>query len=243
MKQYINSIIISIAVIVAGYLLANGYKNRAKVSQSISVTGAGEENFTSDLIVWRGSFSKKDMELKQAYSELNKDQKTIRKYLTSKGVKGDEIVFEAVDIQKDYVYEYDVNGQTRNSMFNGYILTQNLKIQSKNVDVVENISREVTELIDAGIELNSFSPEYYYTKLAELKIQMIEAATKDAHNRAEKIAINSGSKLGTLKNAEMGVFQITGENSSEEFSWGGNFNTSSKKKTANITIRLKYNIN
>ena len=242
MKQYINTTIIALAVIISGYLLANGYKNRAKVSQSISVTGAGEENFSSDLIVWRANFSKKDYELKTAYANLNKDQNTIRKYLISKGIQGDEIVFDAVEIQKDYFNEYDENGQLRNSVFNGYSLTQSLKIQSKNVDRVESISREVTELIDAGIELNSFAPDYYYTKLATLKIKMIEAATKDAKNRADKIAMNAGGALGTLKSAEMGVFQITGENTSEDFSWGGNFNTSSKKKTANITIRLKYDI-
>jgi hypothetical protein len=242
MKQYINTTIIALSVVISGYLLANGYKNRAKVSQSISVTGAGEENFSSDLIVWRANFSKKDYELKTAYANLNKDQNTIRKYLISKGIQGDEIVFDAVEIQKDYFNEYDENGQLRNSVFNGYSLTQSLKIQSKNVDRVENISREVTELIDAGIELNSFAPDYYYTKLATLKIKMIEAATKDAKNRADKIAMNAGGALGTLKSAEMGVFQITGENTSEDFSWGGNFNTSSKKKTANITIRLKYDI-
>lgn len=242
MKNYLNTIIIALAVVIAGYLLANGYKNRAKVSESISVTGAGEESFTSDLIVWRASFSKRNMDLKAAYAELNSDQKAIKSYLAKKGVKADELIFEAVDIQKDFFYEYDANGQIRNTVFNGYVLTQNLKIQSKNVDLVENVSREVTELIDAGVELNSFTPEYYYTKLAQLKVKMIEAATKDAKNRAEKIALNAGGELGGLKNAEMGVFQITGENSSEQFSWGGNFNTSSKKKTANITIRLKYEI-
>lgn len=242
MKQSINTIIIALAVVITGSLLANGYKNRAKSGDSISVTGSGEESFTSDLIVWRASFSKKDFELKKAYSELNKDQQAIKKYLNSKGVKADEMIFEAVDIQKEFYYDYDQNGMLRSTVFNGYQLTQHVKIQSKNVDVVENISREVTELIDAGVELNSFAPEYYYTKLAQLKLKMIEAATTDAKNRAEKIAENAGGSLGNLKTADMGVFQITGENSSEQFSWGGNFNTSSKKKTANITIRLKYEI-
>ncbi len=242
MKQHLNTAIIALAVIISGYLLAKGYKDRSKSSQSISVTGSGEENFVSDLIVWRATFSKKNLELKQAYSELNSNQKEIKKYLIKKGVKMDEIIFEAVDIQKDFFYDYDQNGALRNTIFNGYNLTQNLKVQSKNVDLIENISREVTELIDAGVELNSFAPEYYYTKLAQLKIKMIESATKDAKNRAEKIALNAGGGLGSLKSAEMGVFQITGENSSEDYTWGGNFNTSSKKKTANITIRLKYDI-
>lgn len=242
MKQHLNTAIIALAVIISGYLLAKGYKDRSKTSQSISVTGSGEENFVSDLIVWRATFSKKNLELKQAYAELNSNQKEIKKYLIKKGVKMDEIIFEAVDIQKDFYYDYDQNGALRNTIFNGYNLTQNLKVQSKNVDLIENISREVTELIDAGVELNSFAPEYYYTKLAQLKIKMIESATKDAKNRAEKIALNAGGGLGTLKSAEMGVFQITGENTSEDYTWGGNFNTSSKKKTANITIRLKYDI-
>ena len=173
MKQHLNTAIIALAVIISGYLLAKGYKDRSKTSQSISVTGSGEENFVSDLIVWRATFSKKNLELKQAYAELNSNQKEIKKYLIKKGVKMDEIIFEAVDIQKDFYYDYDQNGALRNTIFNGYNLTQNLKVQSKNVDLIENISREVTELIDAGVELNSFAPEYYYTKLAQLKIKMI----------------------------------------------------------------------
>ena len=183
MKQNLNTIIIAVAVIITGFLLANGYKNRSKTADAISVTGSGEENFTSDLIVWRASFSKKNLDLKMAYSELNKDQQAIRKYLLSKGVTSDELIFEAVYIQKDFFYEYDQNGQLRNTVFNGYQLTQNLKVQSKNVDGVENISREVTELIDAGVELNSFPPEYYYTKLAQLKVKMIESAPRPRKNR------------------------------------------------------------
>jgi len=242
MKQHVNTIIISLAVVVAGYLLAKGYQSRAYNQNAISVTGLGEENFTSDLIVWSGSFSNKDYELKTAYANLNRDQRAIKNYLIKKGVKSDEIIFEAVNIQKDFYYDYDADGTLRNTVFNGYNLSQVVKVQSKNVDLVESISREVTELIDSGVEFSSFAPDYYYTKLAELKIKMIEAATKDARERAAKIAENAGGSLGALKNADMGVFQITGENSSEDYSWGGSFNTSSKKKTANITIRLKYDV-
>jgi hypothetical protein len=242
MKQHLNTLIIALSVVICGYLLAKGYQSRSTNQNAISVTGLGEENFTSDLIVWRGSFSSKEMELKAANHALNEEQRTIRDYLKSKGLKDDEIVFEGVNIQRDYSYNYDDRGVLINTTFNGFILTQNLKVTSKKVDVVEELSRKVTDLIDLGVEFNSFPPEFYYTKLAQLKLRMIEAATKDAQERAAKIAENAGGELGHLKNADMGVFQITGENSSEEYSWGGSFNTSSKKKTANITIRLKYEI-
>lgn len=71
---------------------------------------------------------------------------------------------------------------------------------------------------------------------------MIAEATKDAYTRAQKIAENAGGKVGDLKTATMGVFQIVAQNSSEEYSWGGSFNTSSKNKTATITMRLEYNV-
>ena len=69
---------------------------------------------------------------------------------------------------------------------------------------------------------------------------MIASATKDAKNRAKTIAVNAGANLGILKKATMGVFQITGRNSSDDYSWGGTYNTSSKLKTASITMRLEY---
>ena len=71
---------------------------------------------------------------------------------------------------------------------------------------------------------------------------MISKATEDARVRAERIAENAGGRLGDLISARMGVFQITGQNSGEDYSWGGAYNTSSKNKTASITMRLEYNV-
>lgn len=67
-------------------------------------------------------------------------------------------------------------------------------------------------------------------------------STEDARLRAEKIAEFSGGKIGKIVSAKMGVFQITGQNSNEDYSWGGTFNTSSKEKTASITMKLVYDI-
>ena len=72
---------------------------------------------------------------------------------------------------------------------------------------------------------------------------MISRATADARQRAEIIAKNSGGQLGELVSAKMGIFQITGQNSNEDYSWGGTYNTSSKKKTASITMKLTYEAN
>ena len=242
MKTNINPIIIALAVIISAFLFSNAFQNRNQHNDTISVTGSGSKNFVSDLIVWRGSFSKKSLVLKEAYAALDSDREIIKKYLVSKGLQESDLVFSAVAINKDFETTYDANENIRQQLFTGFTLTQNVQVESKAVDKVEAISREVTELINSGVEFYSNPPEYYYTKMAALKIEMIAEATKDANARAKSIAENADSDLGKLKKSEMGVFQIIAQNSSEDYSWGGSFNTSAKKKSANITVKLMYQV-
>lgn len=242
MKTNANALIIAVAAILCAFLFSSAFKNRNQSNDTISVTGLGKQDFTSDLIVWSGSFSRKSYTLKEAYASLDIDRENIKKYLTSKGIANDEIVFSAVNFNKDFQTTYNENGTTREQIFTGFTLTQNVTIQSKNVNKIEDISRQSSELINTGIEFYSNPPEYYYTKLAELKIKMIAEATKDAQTRAKSIAENAGAALGNLKKSDMGVFQITGQNSSEDFSYGGSFNTTSKNKTASITVKLVYQV-
>ena len=233
MKNNLTAIIFSIAIVVAAFLLGNSIVNRNNSDGIISVTGLGNANFTSDLIVWEGSFSSESKNLKTAYN-------IISDYLFSKGIKSNELVFKAVASRKNTKGNYNSEGKYIGEQFLGYILTQSLQVDSKDVEKVEKISREITELLNKGIEFYSQPPRYYYTKLADLKLEMISKATSDAKLRADNIASNSGGKLGNLISAKMGIFQITGQNSKETYSWGGTFNTASKLKTASITMKLTY---
>tara|TARA_R100000935_G_C2817278_1_gene157912 strand:+ start:93 stop:818 length:726 start_codon:yes stop_codon:yes gene_type:complete len=239
--KYLVAIIFSLAIIIASFLLGNAYIKRAQPVGVISVTGSGSENFTSDLIVWEGQFVSVFPILKQAYENLNRDKETVRNYLMEKGIPSENIVFNSVQTneQRDNQYE---NGNYVGSTFKAYELIQSVKIESTNVELIESVSREITELLNKGVQFNSTPPRYYYTKIANLKIEMISKATEDARVRAEKIAENSGGSLGDLNNASMGVFQITGQNSGEDYSWGGAYNTQDKNKTASITMRLEYKI-
>ena len=239
-KANLSSVIIALAVIGSAYLISAAYRDRNKGNDSISVTGLGSKDFTSDLIVWSGSFHKKNLDLKMAYAELDAAREVVKNYLVAKGIGADKLIFSAIDIEQQYDNRYDDDGNQVSSIFTGYRLQQSVQIESNEVEKVEEISRNVTELINSGIEFYSNSPNYYYTKLAELKIEMIAEATKDANVRAQKIAENAGGSLGVLKSADMGVFQIVGQNSAEDYSWGGSFNTSSKNKTASITVNLQY---
>ena len=240
MKSSLGALYFAISIILASMFLSGAWKKSHPTQESVTVTGLANQNFTSDLIVWDASFSEKEMELKSAYEKLKKDADIVHQYLLSKGIKEQEIVMSAVDIERKEKEIFNKDGDVTQRLFDGYELTQHVRIQSTEVDKVELISRQVTELINNGVELYSRQPAYYSTKLADLKIKMLAAATADARNRAEKIAENSHASLGKLRNASMGIFQITGQNSNEEFSGGGAFNTSSKAKTASITVRLEF---
>jgi hypothetical protein len=242
MKNHLTAVIFALAIIIAAALLGNAVVNRNKKSGTIDVTGLGQKNFSSDMIVWEGTFARENMDIKLAYSDLEKDRKAVTDYLLSKDIPKDLIIFQAVSINPMYQQNYSSSGNYMGQTFLGYQLNQSLKIESREVEKVEQISREISELLLQGVRFYSQAPRFYYTELESLKIEMIAIATEDARLRAEKIAQNSGSKLGNLISASMGIFQITGQNSTEDYSWGGTFNTSSKDKTASITMRLSYGV-
>ncbi len=242
MKNPLVAFIIGISIIVTALILGNAVKTRNNYNDTIKVTGLGKKDFTSNLIVWGGNFSRLDPNLEEAYRLLNNDRKVIKDYFAKQGVDDEDLVFSSVDINKEYDYQYYKDGGSSRT-FLGYRLSQGIKIESEKVDKIENLSREVTELIKQGVELYSNQPQFYYTGLSDLKIEMIAAATEDARVRAEQIAEKANARLGKLKNAGMGVFQIIAQNSNENYSWGGTYNTYSKNKTATITMRLEFEIN
>jgi hypothetical protein len=241
--KYIDKIIsitiISIAMIISAIVMGNAYKLRGKADNKIEVTGKAERNFTADLIVWNGSFSKQKVDMKEAFKQLKADETLVKEYLLKKGIKEEEMVFSSVQIRKVYDNFYDEKGRY-NSKFTGYELRQEVNISSANIDKIEKISREVSELIDMGVELTSDAPDFFYTKLSDLKLELVEEATQDGRLRAEKIANSAKARLGKLLYANLGIFQITAQNSNEDYSWGGTFNTKSKEKTASITVRLNF---
>lgn len=238
---YIPVALVAAAIIISVLVLSNAFLNRNRNEDIIYTTGLGSMNFESDLIVWSASFTRVNEDLPSAYTDLHNDKEVIEEYLQQSGVESGDFVFSSIDIYKEYTMIEDQDGN-RHQVFSGYSLRQTVTVESGEVGKVEDISRGITGLINRGLELYSDPPQYYYTKLSDLKMELIEKATEDAKERASIIATRSGATLGKLKNASMGVFQIIAQNSNEDYSWDGAFNTSSKKKTATITMRLQFGI-
>lgn len=233
------SVIAGVALIVSAFMLANAFKYKYKINNTINVTGNAKKDFQSDIVKWTASYSRKSMDLSEASEQLKRDRDLVKSFLVQRGVKENEILFNAVNITKDFAYHTDERGSSYNT-FSGYSLTQMVSVESKDLDKVDNASREISTLISQGVELSSNSPSYYYSKLEDLKLSLIAEASQNAKARAENIAKESGSNLGSLLKADLGIFQITGQNDNEDYSYGGVFNTASRSKTANITIKASY---
>ncbi len=235
-----SALALSAAIVIAAAIFGSAWSAGRAKSEVIAVTGLAQQDFVSDLIVWRASYSRQGATVAEAYAQLRTDAQRVQSFLVERGIPQAEIVISAVAIAPEY--NEVQNGDRVETVFAGYKLTQNVSVESKRVDKVEQLSREISQLIDAGIILNSQPPQYYYTRLAELKLDLLSRASKDGTERAEKIAENANGSLGNLLRADMGIFQITGQNSDEEYSWGGTFNTSSKRKTASITVKMEFGL-
>ena len=242
MKTNLKYVIIALAVVVAAWLLGRAYTYKYRSQDTIVVTGLGETEFASDLIVWNGEIVYETQDVASGYTQLERNKQKVLEFITSRGVAAEQVVFKFVNVYKQTEPVYNASGNYAGQRFTGYRLSQGFSIESSEVDKVENISCEISSLIAQGVSIEAFQPSYYYTKLDDVKLSLIERASADARTRAEKIAENAGTAIGRVASAKMGVFQITGANSNEEFSAGGSFNTTSRQKKARITMRVEYRV-
>lgn len=235
-------ILLGVAAIICAVVLARAYTYKYRSQDTIVVTGLGETEFTSDLIVWSASITAEAQQVAAGYARIEQSKAKVQQYLEEKGLPADAVVFEFVNVDKQFDPVYNANGNWAGQRFTGYSLRQRFTVESHDVERVETISREISALIAQGVSIEAYAPDYYYTKLDDVKMGLIETASADARQRAEKIAVNAGTKIGRVASARMGVFQITGANTNEEFSAGGSFNTASRNKKARITMRIEYRV-
>ncbi len=235
-------LVLALAAILCAVVLGRAYTYKYRSQDTIVVTGLGETEFVSDLIVWSGALTAESQSVAAGYAQLEANKQKVQKYLKEKGIPDDAVVFEFVNVDKQYESVYGANGNWAGQRFTGYMLRQRFIVESTDVEKVEIVSREISSLIAQGVSIEAYAPDYYYTKLDDVKMGLIETASADARTRAEKIADNAGTKIGRVASARMGVFQITGANTNEEFSAGGSFNTSSRTKKARITMRIEYRL-
>lgn len=239
---FLPALFIAIAVIASSAILAYGFVYyKTSGDNDIKATGSASVDFESDLVVWRGNFSQEAATSRIAYEKIKSDADIVKDYLRKQGLSDSEIVFSSVDVTRTTEDRYNDEGKYIGSYYTGYKLTQSITVTSEKIDAVEEISRNISTLLESGVEFESWSPEYYKTNLDDVKMELIGLATENARERIDIMAAGSGATLGRLKNSELGVIQITARNTgTSSYSYDGAFDTSSRYKTATITVRLDY---
>lgn len=229
---------LALAIIVSVYFITATAETFLLHRGKMTVKGYAEKEIASDYVTWSGNFTTRAPTLQKAYEQLEKDSQVLLSYLNQKGIESKYIELPAIQTSIQYVY--NAKGQTTGEI-ESYTLTQDFVLQSVRIELVSEIANQVTSLIKEGLEIVSFKPQYFYTKLDELKVGMLGEAAKDALTRAQQLATNSGSQIGQLQSAHQGVFQITPLFSTSVSDYGEN-DTSSFKKKIKAVVTMEYSI-
>ena len=228
----ILGICVAAATIASSFIISHGLLRIMKFKQEqISVTGSAQKEIKSDFISWTCSFSARSENLAGAYKNLSETLPIVKKYLILKGITEDQIIVS--QIYTKILYLKNEKGNNTNTI-QGYELSQNIDIMSGEVDKITGISRDSTELINQGVNFVSYAPQYTYTKLDSLKVEMLSEASENARQRAQSMVNATGNKIGFIRSAKMGVFQITPVNSTEISDYGINDVTSLYKKVTAV---------
>ncbi len=227
---------LALGMVLSSLILGWSYTNSKKSEDAITVTGSARKRIKSDLVVWNAGITTQAPQLSAAYKQISENIPRIRKYLIDKGVPADQITVSSISTKT--LTATDIHGR-ETSEIAGYSLGQKISVTSTDVDKIAQISRDATELIDQGILLDSEAPSFYYTKLGDLKIEMLGEAAKDAKTRADRIAESTASSIGSIRSARMGVMQITAPESTEVSDYGVN-NTSSIEKDVTAVVNVSF---
>jgi len=229
------AIILGICLIISASIGSFTFYKVRSPEDTLSVTGSVREKVTSDLAKWTANFSRtvSAEDLKAGYQMMQNDQRLVLNFFEDNGFTEEDITISPIFMEQ--LYMYDPNAPKEN------LLRQTVEIQSTDVDKITYMAKNNQELIDQGVIFAIQSLEYYYSKLPELRIELIPDAINDAKLRAQKIAEGSGKKIGVIKSANLGVVQVLPVNSTEVSDWG-TYDTSTIEKEVMIPVTVIFTL-
>ena len=236
--------LLAVAAVVSTSIAATAWFQVKSPRDTIRVTGSATKRIVSDLIEWDSTINRSAPRRADAYRALDQDVAKAVAYLEEKGIAAADIRVSSVSVNPYYETEYEQVGTetVSHSRLAGYSASQTITVTSHEVELVERVSREVTALLDQDIPIESYAPSYHYTKLDDLKIEMLAAAADDARTRADEILASAGgAERGDLVSTHMGVININPANSTAT-SWEGINDKSSLDKDIMTIVHVTYEV-
>ncbi|MBY5958065.1 SIMPL domain-containing protein [Membranicola marinus] len=224
------ALILGIAVIIASWIFGTKFYESRFSDRYVSVKGLSEMEVKATLASWTLESRIDGPSFENVKQEVNSQANIILNWLQGKGFTKTEIKIEDVSVSRNYYQQ----GQPP---FNGSV---RVSLQTKNVDLLEEISGLTTELLDQGVFLSgdrwSNRPRYYFTGVNDIKPELLRKATQAALESAEQFADNSGAEVGDIKYANQGIIVLLPGNRIEES------HEFYKDKIARVVASLDYYI-
>lgn len=239
--------LISIAWIVSSFVLAGGLSaiNR---HDAISVTGTAERLVESDAAKWTFLVTKQATPESYSYAskQIKEEQIVIIKYLTSHGVDEKAVTVQPITstviCQSQNQVMYDSNGRQQCSGSFMYGLTETVIVEGEDVATIQRLSLNAPNALSLlGVQVQTVSMDFFYTKLADIRAELLELASKNAKERAVAIAKSTGNTIGSVKDASQGVFQVTQKNSTDVSDYGS-YDTSTIEKKITAVVRASFEV-
>jgi hypothetical protein len=226
-------------LIALGLIISVHCATRNMSKDTISVTGSAYEIVQSDSGSMDLVLNVRRATKALALEDAQKQRPVVLKYLQDNGFKPEDIDVKAVNGYNSY--KYSANGNMTNDIAY-YNLSQVISVKSDDVNVVKNASLNIQTLAQQGIDVDASMIQYSYSKLSDLKVKLLEDATKDAKARASAMLKATHNKTGKIQSVKMGVFQITPVNSTEVSDYGISDTSTIEKKitsVANVVFQIK----
>lgn len=200
--------VLAIGVAAAGLLAGESLVKSRLGFRVVTVKGLAEREVKADLGFWPIRFIANGGTLEQARTQLEQSETAVKTFLTANG-------FEASDYQtQNITVEDKFAGYNAQQTPEGYrfVLTEDMLVRSAAVDKLATASRSLGDLLRAGVIFSSDSynagPSFIFTRINDLKGEMLTEATRRAREAAEKFATESGAKVGDIQSANQGIIEV-----------------------------------
>jgi hypothetical protein len=204
-----SAIAVALGLALAGLFIGRGFVRSRTVDRFVTVKGLAEREVLADIALWPLRCVATSDNLGQAQSQIQRSQETILAFLERHGIPAAQVELQGLEVIDMLANPYRGDG----SIASRFIIRQTLMVRSNEPERIEAASQEVGQLVDAGVVLYSeggpaSGPTYLFTKLNELKPQLIAEATANARKSAAQFAQDAGSRLGGIRQANQGTILI-----------------------------------
>ena len=223
------------ALAVGGGLVKVGAGFAARTDNGITVTGSAKTTATADNVVWTLNVALSSQLVADAVRKVGADVDAVSAYLTKGGIPADALTLGAVS---SYANEEWQNGNNTGRVLS-YRASRDITVRTKDVQLVYKLSQGIGSLLQNGVNVNNYGPQYYISTLSDLRPQLLEDAMKDAKTRAVAITKAVGGSVGAVQSVKSGVFPVKTPDSTM-VSDGGAYDTSTIEKTVTSTVSVTF---